>query len=868
MIGKNILHYKILKKLGEGGMGVVYLAEDTKLKQQAALKFLHPYISANEDIKNRFEIEALTAASINHPNITTIYGIEKVSGEMFIVMEYIKGKELKNIVQTYHSPSMPLSDIVNYAIQIAEGLEAAHKKGIIHRDIKPSNIMITNDYKVKIMDFGLAKINEKTNITKAGTIVGTVNYMSPEQIIGENIDQRSDIWSFGVVLFEILTGSLPFRGKYDAAMMYSIVNEEPKPIQKHLNLKSSNILYLIGKCLKKDADERYQTMQDIITQLLKIQRHNKMPLKQLLPESLFWSNNFLLPVKDKRKDFTPTLINKNSDEKKLEKFYWNKKIILSMIFIIIFIFGYLFFTQNGSLTLIKKSLAVLPFKNLNPGKSEEYFCDGITEDITIELSQISNFRVIAYDAVMKYKNSDVSIKDIGNNLGVASILEGTIQKEGNKVRIDVKLVDVNSGEYLWKETYDKELTKIFDIQSDVSKQIAYTLKSNLTLEENSRINKKPTDNITAYQYYLKGREYYYRYHTQDNEDAIQLFKQALKLDSNYALAYAGLGDCYCQKVQRFGFSNEWYDSSITAGKKAIMVDPNLAEGYKALALVEFSKGLVKKALEINKKAVKINPNFWPAVGNIDVCYEFLGNLSNAIYWGNKMKQLNPVGGFGYTSLARVYILLNDYKNAEKNLNLALSMQPDLIIAYDTFSHLHFNQGKYYKVIQDNEKIKKISSDDPLADIYLALAYINLNKTNKALKILKNISSDNFYKIYADIDLAFIYKKLGNINKAEKLLRSSKEKLQKKFIQGSDSNFYAVYMFLNEIIEGNKVEAYKWISKAINYGFRDYMWLMENPITKNLQNEKKFKEIIQYIKDKVQVQQIILTSKNNKADYNS
>ena len=396
----------------------------------------------------------------------------------------------------------------------------------------------------------------------------------------------------------------------------------------------------------------------------------------------------------------------------------------------------------------------------------------------------------------------------------------------------------------------------------MSKQIASALKTKLTPEEESRIDKKPTDNITAYQYYLKGREYYYRYHKEDNETAISLFKQALELDPNYALAYAGLGDCYGQRVQKFDFPEEWNDSAIAVSNKSISIDPNLAEGYKALALVQFNKGWMKRALETNQKAIKINPSYWPAVGNTGVGYEMLGDLADAVYWDKKGNQLNPTFGFGYATLGRAYLLLLDYQMTEENLNTALNLQPDLIMAHEEFCQLHFNQGKYDEVIEDYDKVMALSSDDAPTLAYAGLAWINLGNYDKAKEALQKISVNDYSRVYANIYLAYIAKKKGNMDEAKNLLQTSAKKLQNYFSDGDENNLDAIHMFLLELVDDNKAEAYQWLNKAVNFGFRDFKFLLNNPLTKDIRNEKQFTDIIQQLKSKVEEQQNILASMNN------
>jgi len=858
MTGKTILHYKILEKLGEGGMGIVYKAEDIKLKRLVALKFLPQYVTSSKEDFARFNQEAQAAAVLNHSNICIIYAIEDDKEGEFIAMEYIDGITLNKKIS--ESP-LKTNEAIAYAIQIGEALQEAHSNGIVHRDIKSENIMVNSKNQIKVMDFGLAKLKGSIKLTRSSTTAGTLAYMAPEQIQGGEIDARSDIFSFGVMFFEMLTGKLPFLGEHDASMMYSIINEEPEPLQKYLPEANSDIMHIINRALEKDPEDRYQSMKDIVIELRRMQKHTGNVSRKTL------INLPIPPVVEKKTDVITSPNSKETlvVERPLPVKKAKNKLIIGAsaagIIVVLFIVGFLLLNKSSA-SVVGKSIAVLPFKNMSGDKNDEYFSDGITEDITVELSQISDLRVIARNSVMKYKNSDASIKEIGNDLGVSAILEGSIQKEGNEVRIVAQLVDVNTGKYLWAGTYDKELTKIFAIQSDVSQQIAAALKTKLTPDEVTRLDKKPTDNITAYQYYLKGREYYYRYNKEANENAIDLFKKALDLDPNYALAYAGLGDCYGQRYQKFGFTDKWNDSAIAISKRAITIDPGLAEGYKALGLAQFNKGLMKAGLESNKQAIKLNPNYWPAVGNTGASYESLGNLADAVTWDNKSDQLNPTGGFGYSLLSRVYVLLLDYRNAEKAINIALNMQPDLIPAQVIYAQLHFNQGNYQQAIKDCEKILSISQQDSPALIYSALAYINMGNFGKAEDMLKKMPSNSFLQNYANTILAYLYKKNGNMSAVKNLIQTTKTNLLNGFAHGDEFNSHAVDMSSIELIEGNTIEAYKWLNKAVDLGFRDFEVLLNNPLTEEVRNEKQFREIIQNIKNKVTEQQNLLAKMNN------
>jgi serine/threonine protein kinase/Flp pilus assembly protein TadD len=855
MIGKTILHYNILEKLGEGGMGIVYKAEDIKLKRIVALKFLPPYVTSSAEDLARFNQEAQSAAALNHPNICTIYAIEEAKEGVFIAMEYIDGITLNKKIGG--SP-LKVNDAISWAVQVGEALQEAHNNGIVHRDIKSENIMINSKNQVKVMDFGLAKLKGSIKLTRSSTTAGTLAYMAPEQIKGEEIDARSDIFSFGVVFYEMLTGRLPFAGEHDASMMYSILNDEPEPLQKYVPEISSDILHIINRALEKDPEDRYQSVKDIVIELRRMQKRTGNVSRKIINEPP------RQPVLEKKID----LSNGHSDQPTkpipTQRPAGKKKLVIGLSaagLIAVLIIAALLLFNKTSEPSVAKSIAVLPFKNLNSDKNDEYFSDGITEDITVELSQIADLKVIARNSVMKYKNSDASIKEIGTDLGVSSILEGSIQKEGNQVRIVAQLIDVNTGKYLWAGTYDKELTRIFDIQSDVSKQIANALKSKLTPEEITKIDKQPTGNITAYQFYLKGRDYYYRYNKDANENAIDLFKKALALDPGYALAYAGFGDCYGQRVQKFGYPTEWNDSALTAAKKAISLDPKLAEGYKALGLAQFNKGWMKLALESNKAAIKLNPNYWPAIGNIGVNDEMIGDLAIAVSWDVKANQLNPIGSIGYIELARVYFLLNDFQNAEKQLNFVLNMQPDFILAYETFAQMHFDQGNNQQVIKDCEKALSITPDEPITLRCLSLAYMNLGNYDKAESVLKKIPANGFWQTDPWLYLSYLNKKKNNIPEEKKLVQMVKNNLEKKFAVGDEYFYDALSLFFVEIVEGNKPEAYKWLNKSVDLGFREHLFLLNNPITEYIRNDKQFLDAVQNIKNKVHEQQTLLASMN-------
>lgn len=679
-------------------MGVVYRAHDTELDRDVALKFLPHYLTSDPVEKERFYHEARAAAALTHQNIAVVHEIGEHEHQLFIAMEYVEGKTLKELVE---SESLTVKKILDIAIQVGDGLAAAHEKGIVHRDIKSDNIIVTAKGQAKIMDFGLAKVKGATKLTKAGSTLGTAAYMSPEQAQGEDVDHRSDIFSFGVVLYELLTGKLPFGGEHQAALMYSIVNEEPKPIARFNEKVTPELEHIVMKALAKDKEERYQHVDDLLADL----RHERKGL-EYARAGYVRAPSAEQPVVEPEH---PKL------KKKLLKYFIAAAIVLAALVLVVVFNPFNFeISSKKAVPVDRKSVAVLPFTNMSGNKEDEFFSDGITEDIIAQLSNVAELKVISRTSVMQFKNTTKSLRDVGKELNVATVLEGSVRRADHQVRIVAQLIDAVNDEHLWAQTYDKELKQVFAIQSDVAQQIASALKAKLTPREKEQLSKKPTENLDAYAYYLKGREYYYRYTKRDNENAIDLFKKALTLDPNYALAYAGLGDAYQQRVEKSGFSGNWTDSSIAVSKKALSINPNLAEGYKALGIAYGGKGWFKRSLEAYRKAIEINPNYHPAVGNIGYTYMELGRLDEALQWEKKALALGPTIPYGYAGVASAYLYLCDDAHAEEWYNKALALQPDLTEARFFLGLMHCMRREGRECMAEARKILALQADDSMA----------------------------------------------------------------------------------------------------------------------------------------------------------
>ena len=429
MLGKTISHYKILEKLGEGGMGVVYKAQDTKLDRIVALKFLPKHLLCDGEAKTRFEHEAKAASALDHPNIATIYEIDEAEGECFISMAFVEGKSLKELLK---EKTLSLKEVLDIAIQIGEGLNAAHKKGIVHRDIKSENLMLTNEGLVKIMDFGLAKLKGITNLTKDGSTLGTAAYMSPEQAKGEEVDNRSDIFSFGVVLYELLTKQLPFGGEHPAAIIYSIINEQPQPVARYNNQVSSELERMVFKTLAKDKEERYQHIDDLLADL----RHEKKSLEYVKTAV---TTQPAVPPEVAKKRVVPLLA--------------------GIVVVLLLLVSYLaFFKQKGMVTVKgKPSVAVLYLQNLSENKGDEYFSAGMTEDIITQLSKIGGLLVSSRSDIEQFKNKAINLKEVADKLKVNYVIEGSVRKYGDKIRITCQLIKASDGFHVWADSYDRQM---------------------------------------------------------------------------------------------------------------------------------------------------------------------------------------------------------------------------------------------------------------------------------------------------------------------------------------------------------------------------------------------------------------------------
>jgi non-specific serine/threonine protein kinase len=560
--GRTVSHYTIVRQLGSGGMGVVYEAADSRLGRKVALKFLPADLEQDPPSLERFQREARAASALNHPGICTVYAIEQHERQHFIVMELLEGRTL---AQTMKGRPFEVAQVLDLGIQIADALESAHAKGIVHRDLKPANLFVNARGQVKILDFGLAKVEgasrgngepqasqletlvARDELTMPGTTVGTVSYMSPEQARGQLTDARTDLFSLGTVLYQMATGALPFAGETSAVIYEAILNRDPPPVTE-LNLSLPDELNrILAKALEKDRNLRYQSATELKTDLTRLKRD--------------------LDSGRRRAAGRPDGPAEPSPQ-----------------------------TEN--------SVAVLFFENLSGGKEDEYLRDGITEDIITELSKIKGLRVTPRPTVLVYRDQSVTARQVGRDLRTAYVLGGSLRRAGTRLRINAQLVDTRTDYPLWSERYDREMQDVFEVQDEIARKIAEALRITLTPQEQEAIAVKPTDNLQAYDLYLRGKSYARRLTRQDLEFALQMFESAVTTDPRFALAHAAIAKVCAEYHYNFQRDSTWIGRAMAASQRAVVLQPNLPEVQIANAWVLYAGNQYDDAVRAARQAIE------------------------------------------------------------------------------------------------------------------------------------------------------------------------------------------------------------------------------------------------------------------------
>ena len=645
-------------------MGVVYKAEDTKLKRTVALKFLPPELTHIPDVKERFMREAQAAAALDHPNICTVYEFDEAEEKTFISMAYVEGQSLRKKIE---SDPLELEEALRIATQVAEGMQIAHKKGVIHRDIKSANIMVTEDSQAKIMDFGLARMTGTTLLTQEGAAMGTIAYMSPEQAQGKEVDHRTDIWSFGVVLYEMLTGELPFKGEHEQAVVYSIRKDKPRPITEVNAEIPLSIEQVVDKALEKDPDKRYQQIDDLLDDLKSISAG-------IVPEEI------------------KTRLRKAKVRKRKRAFLYGGAagLVIAAVVVALILF-------TGPVEAIE-SIAVLPLENLTGDAEQQYFVDGVTDELIGQLAQISGLRrVISRTSVMQYQDTEKSLPEIARELNVDAVVEGTVYQVGDSVRIRVQLIDALPEERnLWAQTYERPMTEVLAMYNEVARAIVNEVQITLTPKEETRLASALQVNPQAYEAYLKGMSHLYKLTPPELDAALHYFEQALETDPNYALAYTGISFVWSARQQMgLVIPSEATPKAKDAVQTALALDNTLAEAHYTLAGIRtWSDWDWEGGEQAFKRALELKPNYPEALVYYSNLLCYMGRLDEALAMAERAVQLDPLNSIILTISGVTLEYLRRYDDAIERLQNALRTSPNDPVAYNGLWETYYMKGMY------------------------------------------------------------------------------------------------------------------------------------------------------------------------------
>jgi serine/threonine protein kinase/tetratricopeptide (TPR) repeat protein len=713
-------------------MGVVYKTQDLKLKRSVALKFLAPELTQDKEAKERFIQEAQAASALDHPNICTIYEIDEAKGgRMYITMGFCDGESLRERIERGR---LEIGEAVDIARQAAEGLARAHAKGIVHRDIKPANIMLAVEGRVKIVDFGLAKLAGQVKLTRAGTTVGTVAYMSPEQARGEETDHRSDIWSLGVVLYEMLSGELPFHGEQTQGVIYSILNKAPKPLSVLRPDIPKHIQDTVARALEKNPAGRYQKIEDMIADLTR-------------PSSSA-------------------------------------------------------FQKAG------KSIVVLPFEDMSPGKDNEYFSDGLTEEIITDLSHIHDLLVISRSSAMTFKGTKKTIPEIAHSVNVHYVLEGSVRKAGNNLRITAQLIDAVNDTHVWAEKYSGTLDDVFDIQEKVSCSVVKALKLMLTSEEAGRMAERPIGNVAAYDCYLKAKHGVWSFTKEGTERAVQYLQNALDILGENATFYAGLGLTYFQLVNLGIKQEEYLDKAREYVQKAFALDPDSPQAHEVRGYIYSLEGDFRLGISHLKKAASSDPSAADALVWLSWYYILMGKNSEAALFSEKGLQIDPINAT-WRSLYGIF---------------------------------KFFEGRFDLAVEHLREPYEMAPQAPMLRFWYALSLAYAKRFRESLAIL-DIASDPSSPERAFAPLIEIMKATlrGEGDKIPSLLTLD---VQETFRRDPQLSYHlaSFYSFLNQ-----SAPTLDWLENAINRGICPYPLLQVDPFLANIRGDERFKKLMERVK---------------------
>jgi eukaryotic-like serine/threonine-protein kinase len=771
--GKILGRYEIRSLLGLGGMGEVYLAQDTALRRSVAIKLLPEEFTANEERLHRFEREAYAASSLNHPNILTIHEVGQQEGHHFIATEYIEGESLR---QHMGRARMELREVLDVAQQVASALAAAHQAGIVHRDIKPGNIMLRRDGYVKLLDFGLAKLAEDsiragregtdrgaatTPMTEPGIVMGTPKYMSPEQARGIELDARTDIWSLGVVLYEMVSGRLPFDGPTMSDVIALILHKEPPTLLRFAPNVPPELERIVTKALNKDKEERYQVVKDLALDLKSLKQHLEFEAeleRTERPED-----------REARRAATSENIHPSAAEYITSGIKRHRRaalLILATVVAVTVAVAYLaysrYFVGSGNASI--SSIAVLPFANTSGDPNMEYLSDGLSESLINALSQLPQLKVIARSSAFKYKGKEIDPQEVATALGVQALVTGRVVQRGGSLQVSAEMVDARNKTQMWGEHYSRKATDIQAVQEEIARTISEKLRLRLTGAQEQQLAKHATTNPEAYQLYLNGIFYHRKGGFENGRKSLDYFNQAVALDPNFALAWAGVANAYIYlAVNSVLDPKEAYPKAKVAAQKALELDETLAETHSGMGAIKRNEWDWAGAEREFKRAIELNPNLADAHLGYSVYLTNMGRHTEALAEIKRAQELDPLRITLSGQEGEALYFARRYDEAIQQLQNVIKMEPDNSFAHAVLGYTYAAKEMYSQAIAEHQKSMSIDGENTSDQCYLGYALAMSGTRDEALALLNKLKTTKEY--VSPAELAALYAGLGDKEQA-------------------------------------------------------------------------------------------------------
>lgn len=740
ILGRTISHYRIIEMVGAGGMGVVYRAHDEHLDRDVALKFLPPGALGDEDARKRFRTEALILAKLNHPNIATIHEFVTQDGTEFLVMEYLSGKSL---AQERAGEPWPEKQLVVLSSQIAQALQEAHERGVIHRDLKPGNVMITPKGLAKVLDFGLAghcrPVSETTTVDgrEPRFVAGTEPYMAPEQLLGDSMDARTDVYGLGALMYQLATGQRPFRDEISARLTDAILHQPPASVRSLNPASSPELERIVMKCLEKEPENRYQSAKELDVDLRRMQ----MP-----------SSSGTIAGKAPRRF---------SNRRKTAALIACAAILVAAIWM-----GVRHYIRTAVSTepVQIQAVAVLPLENLSGDPEQDYFAEGMTEELITQLAQIGALRVISRTSVVPYQGSRKPLSEIAKELGVDAVVEGSVMRSGDRVRINAKLIQASTDKSLWAKGYDRDLTDVLGLQAEVARDIAQEIRIELTPQEQVRLTKSARVSPDAHDAYLKGRYHWNKGTEEQYRQAQKYFLQAIEIDPDYAAGYAGLADYYWATDEMAPLTA--MPKAKEYALKALAIDDTLSEAHSTLGDVKFYADWDWPGAEKEyKRSIDLNPSNAEAHRMYSVFLSAMGRDNDAMVEMRIAQYLDPVSIFTSSSAGWTFYFARQFDRAIEQCQKTLELEPNNIGAHSCIGYAYREKKEYAKSVMECKKAADLANNDPLRMFGLALAYALAGKKDEARQLLTDLQAKSKFQYVPPYFLATIYVGLGQKDEA-------------------------------------------------------------------------------------------------------